>query len=257
MKRAAYFILLFSINFICSAQNLVVNPGFEVWNKITKPDGWTTALGCLKDSMNILSESYSCRQEATTESRDLKQKISVYEGKTYRVSLFYKTSTGATGNGCRVWCSWLDSTNNELEDPLSKTLLHSNYLKSETWHEYSADVIAPAGAIYFNFLVRTLPNSVTWWDDFVFEDEIATASKETPGSSVKIFPNPVSDYLTIKSAENLQHIAILNLSGATVWSSGFSVESSVRISISSLQKGIYIIRITYSGKMITKKIIKN
>ena len=43
MKRAIFFVLLFTSELVLISQNLVVNPGFEIWEKINKPTGWTTA----------------------------------------------------------------------------------------------------------------------------------------------------------------------------------------------------------------------
>ena len=66
MKRVIFFVLLTNISLISFSQNLVLNAGFEIWEKSNKPAGWTTAQNCLKDSVYIKSGSYSCRHEGGT-----------------------------------------------------------------------------------------------------------------------------------------------------------------------------------------------
>jgi hypothetical protein len=60
MKRVIFFVLLINVSLLSFPQNLIVNPGFETWEKLNKPAGWTTAQSCLKDSVSINSGNYSC-----------------------------------------------------------------------------------------------------------------------------------------------------------------------------------------------------
>jgi len=257
MKRAIFIVLLLQLGHISFSQNLVVNPEFETWTKINKPMGWTTAENCLKDSVNINSGSYSCHQEGSSTSKDLGQNFIISTGKQYRFSFFYKTGTGSAGNGCRVWCGWLDDNKAPINDPVSESFLHSVFLKSESWKQFSADLRPPTGAGYFNRLVRSLPNSITYWDDFVFQESIPTASPEEKFSDIIIYPNPAHDFLNINNIQVVQHIDIQNLAGITEWSSDFSGEEFVSIPLSGLPDGLYIIRIRTSGKIVIRKFIKN
>jgi hypothetical protein len=235
------------------SQNLVINPGFETWNRPDKLTGWTNTQGCLKDSVFILSGSYSCRQEGTTSSRDLGQKFVVKPSVQYRFSFYYKTGTETTGNGCRVWCSWLDNSQIAIADPV----IHSGFMKSENWLKYEVAVTSPAEAGYFYLLVRTLPNSVTYWDDFIFEEDIVSSASDSRLPEVTIYPNPAHNYLTINNLHDLQQIDIQSITGAVLWSGKYSGEKEVMIPVLGLTKGIYFIRISSSGKITTYKFIKN
>jgi hypothetical protein len=256
MKRAIFFVLLLVMEPVSFSQNLVVNPGFEIWGKIDKPTDWTNTQGCQKDSVFVLSENYSCRQEGSTSSRDLGQKFVISPGKHYRFSFFYKTGTLTTGNGCRVWCEWLDENKNAIDDPLSEPVLHSGFMRSEEWKQFSAEITSPANAANFYLLVRTLPKSITYWDDFVFEENEVTYDPEEKPSGIMIYPNPAHDYLIINNIQNLQHINIQSLTGIIILSYHFSGEQTVTIPVSGLPDGLYIINIITSDKLITRKFIK-
>jgi len=253
MKRQVFFVLCCIISIGSNSQNLILNSDFETWSKIEKPASWTNTQGCLKDSVFVLSGSYSCKQEATTTSRDLGQKFIVSPSTQYRLSISYKTGIETTGNGCRVWCSWLDNTQVAIAEPV----VHSGFLKGDGWQKYEAAVTSPEGAGYFYLLVRTLPSSVTYWDDFLFEEDIVSSEKETIIPEIKIYPNPSHNYLTISNLHTLQHIDIQSITGHTVFSEEFHGEKEITISISGLPRGLYFIRIVSSGKQNTYKIVKN
>jgi hypothetical protein len=255
MKRVIFFVLLNSVNLLLLSQNLIINPGFELWEKLNKPAGWTTAQNCLKDSANIRSGKYSCRHEGGT--KYLGQTLSIVPGKKYKFSFFYKTEITGTGNGCRIWCYWKDGQGNNLSDPATDDLLRpSKYLKSESMQQFSVDLDAPSGASSIYLEVRTYQNSVAYFDDFVFEEDVATAGFEELLPNLMIYPNPSHDYLIISNMKFLKHIDIQSLAGNNVWSSDYSGEESVTIPVSGFRNGTYIINIRASGKLITRKFVK-
>jgi hypothetical protein len=252
MKRVLFFVLLLLTGHKLLCQNLAINPGFDTWSKTDRPTNWTNTQGCLKDSVYIMSGDYSCRQEGTTASRDLGQKFVVKPSTPYRFSFFYKTGIETTGNGCRVWCSWLDNSQLGIDDPV----LHSGFMKSETWLKYEIAVTSPEGAGYFYLLVRTLPNSVTYWDDFNFEEDIASGSIETKSLKINIYPNPATNYLIISNMNNMQQIDIQSITGVSLWSGKFNGEEEVTIPVNRLPDGLYLIRIHSKEYHYTRKFIK-
>jgi hypothetical protein len=255
MKRVIFFVLLINVSLLSFPQNLIVNPGFETWEKLNKPAGWTTAQSCLKDSVDINSGNYSCRHDGGT--KYLGQTLTVAPGKQYRLTFFYKTAITGTGNGCRIWCYWKDSAGNNLTDVATDNILRpSKYLKSDTWQQFSIDIASIAGTAFFYLEIRTYANSIAWLDDFVFEENVSTYSPEEKDSGITIYPNPANDYLTVSSMTGLKHIYIQSLTGIIIWSSDFSAEGTVTIPVSGLPNGMYIIRIHAADKIITRKFVK-
>ena len=259
MKRAIFFVLLIITSIKSPSQNLISNPGFETWGKVNRPTGWSHIENCLKDSAFLKSGKYACMHSggASTTS-DLGQTVSVTRGKQYALSINYRTASSSSGNGARIWCYWKDGLGNSISDPATDDILRpSKYLKSDSWQLFSITITSPSEAVSFYLEVRTYSNSIVYWDDFIFEQTVATGSEEILFPQPVVYPNPTNNELIISNILNLQHIDIQSLTGAIVWSSEFSDEASVTIPVASLADGLYIIRILSSGKPVIRKFIKN
>jgi hypothetical protein len=259
MKRITLFVLLLFMELNLFNQNLIVNPGFEIWENISKPSGWSIAQNSLQDSVYIKNGSYSCQHSGgTSAAKYLGQALSVVSGKQYGFSFFFRTVITGTGNGCRIWCYWKDAGGNNIGDPLTDAVLRpSKYMKSDSWQQFSTVVVAPAMAVAFYLEVRTYPNSIAYWDDFVFIESGTTFTPEEKFPDIILYPNPAHDYLIISNTEKVQRLIIKNLSGINVWESGLKGEVKVTIPVSGLPAGIYIISIMTSDKAFTRKFIKN
>lgn len=71
-------------------------------------------------------------------------------------------------------------------------------------------------------------------------------------SDVTIYPNPTTGILNFNSKSQIQNVALFDLSGRKI-----SEFKSSQINISSLPKGVYLIKIlTKDGKTTTKKVVK-
>jgi hypothetical protein len=257
MKRHSFFVLLLAVAISSYSQNLTVNPGFEAWDGLSKPVGWTTSQNCLKDSVFIKSGDYSCRHEGGTSSKYMGQTISVRPGVSYKLTFFYRTDITDNGNGCRIWCYWKDTDGAGISDPSTNAILRpSKYLKSEAWDQFTTEATAPPEAVEFYLEVRTYPNSVTYWDDFVFEESVMTENSEKLETLPLIYPNPVSHKLIIRGIQNIQHIGIYSYTGKSVWSSHFEGEDLITIPVSHFNNGIYIICIQTRDRVISHKFIK-
>ncbi|MBI5010188.1 MAG: T9SS type A sorting domain-containing protein [Bacteroidia bacterium] len=256
MKKVASFVLFYFIASHSFSQNLAVNAGFETWQKINKPAGWTTALACTKDSVIIRTGFYSCRQNTTTESKELGQVLTVQPGLQYNISFWYRNDPSAAGNGCRIWSNWKDADGNSITDDTSLPYLHSGYLKSDSWKQYTAEVTAPANAFFLNLVFRTLPNSITYWDDIVFGESIPTGISEQNTDNILIHPNPASSYLNISNIQNVQQIDIQTITGIRMVSFIIDGEKNITVSLSGYKNGIYIICLYSNGNIRFKKFIK-
>jgi hypothetical protein len=79
-------------------------------------------------------------------------------------------------------------------------------------------------------------------------------------SSLKVYPNPASRYLTIDT-ENIQinkiNYAILNSLGQNILSGQLEIEKEKTIDVSNLKSGIYLLNIHDKTKILTSKFIKS
>ena len=160
------------------------------------------------------------------EQNTLDKHYLIVPDKQYRLTFFYKTVITGSGNGCRIWCYWKNSEGINMTDPPTDDILRpSKYLKSETWQQFSVDIAAPAGASSFYLEVRTYQNSVVYFDDFVFEENVATYLAQEKVSDIKIYPNPASDFLNISNISDLKHIIFKVFQGAIYMVIAITTES--------------------------------
>jgi hypothetical protein len=76
-------------------------------------------------------------------------------------------------------------------------------------------------------------------------------------AEIDLFPNPVTDELTINNAELIQKVTITNTLGQIVKEEHFTGNSSITVSTQNLQPGIFFVTLkSFEGKEITKKIVK-
>ncbi|MBR1515007.1 MAG: T9SS type A sorting domain-containing protein [Bacteroidales bacterium] len=70
-----------------------------------------------------------------------------------------------------------------------------------------------------------------------------------------LYPNPVSDKLTIETTENINTVEVFNLVGALVYSQK-DCTNKVEINTADLQSGIYFIRLTSANLSETRRFVK-
>lgn len=76
----------------------------------------------------------------------------------------------------------------------------------------------------------------------------------------QLFPNPAKDFVNVKLIEksnDIVQVRMYNVSGQEVVNEKFYNEARLKkIDISTLRKGVYVVKISFGDKMITKKLIK-
>jgi hypothetical protein len=75
---------------------------------------------------------------------------------------------------------------------------------------------------------------------------------------IELYPNPITDgHLTITSSESIQSVQILNITGKIVFNQDFQPNTNmVDLELDKLEKGIYLVRISFPGKEIhTEKVM--
>lgn len=72
----------------------------------------------------------------------------------------------------------------------------------------------------------------------------------------RVFPNPMTDVLTIQSSNEINSVVIYNTLGENVFEKNFRVERTVQIDLSDLPCGVYFIKIENDHEIQVEKIIK-
>jgi hypothetical protein len=89
----------------------------------------------------------------------------------------------------------------------------------------------------------------------VMKYDFPTGLAETPVSSFRIFPNPASEYIQITSPHGISGVDMLDAQGRKVLSCHQPGES-LKIDISSLSPGTYLVRVTTDSGFDTRVVVK-
>ena len=121
---------------------------------------------------------------------------------------------------------------------------------STTTHNYELlDEFVQRGTSYYRL------KQIDFDENFQFSEVITIDNQVIDDArQVKIYPNPVVDYITIENVEGT--VTIHNTAGVLV--KQFTItDDKERINLSSLSKGTYLLRFeTANGKSFTRKIVK-
>lgn len=111
---------------------------------------------------------------------------------------------------------------------------------------------APLAGPIISIRITSFP-SITMHVDNVRISGIATSATSVSTvnkSNVSIYPNPATDYISVKGA---QSVSIFNLDGKEVLSS----QNLERIDVRKLGKGVYVVKAKTGEETLTSKLIKN
>ncbi len=77
-------------------------------------------------------------------------------------------------------------------------------------------------------------------------------------SPIKIFPNPISDFISISTSQSIQNIEICDINGQKVFSENLQAvtDNLYSINTSKLSQGIYLLKVVLEKQVIVKKIFK-
>jgi len=109
--------------------------------------------------------------------------------------------------------------------------------------------------IFFNFGVAgSVAGLKTYYfDDVKFVSALSTAKFDT--SSIKMYPNPVKNTLTIEANNAIQRVSVYTILGQEVMMVS-PKNNATTLQTSTLQKGIYLVKTEIDGNVSSTKIIK-
>jgi len=92
-------------------------------------------------------------------------------------------------------------------------------------------------------------------DNIIIKDMDYLAVSDVAKNEINVFPNPTSDFINIKSNEIIKSIKLYDIKGSLIKTENSS-DKTLKLDISSLPKGNYLISIESESGIETKKIIK-
>jgi hypothetical protein len=78
--------------------------------------------------------------------------------------------------------------------------------------------------------------------------------EEISGGSILVYPNPANDFVNVKSDFNISRIEVLNFLGQKVYFENYVNPKFIQINTTSLQAGVYFIKVTTLKGIHTAKI---
>jgi hypothetical protein len=114
--------------------------------------------------------------------------------------------------------------------------------------------IALNNVFQFKF-VSPNQNSTVYLDNMYFYKGTSLGLSDFETANFKMYPNPVSNDLTIEANSTIEKVSVYNLLGQEVLSTS-PKSNATTLQTNNLQKGVYIVRTDIDGKVTTTKIIK-
>ena len=137
------------------------------------------------------------------------------------------------------------SNGNHYGDIVTLTVTPAEGFEFLNWTE---DDVVVSEELSFSFTLTTHHYFVAHLID-------VTSVGENAQQTVNIYPNPVSDKLVIEANEAFSHVEVYNLTGAMMLGQECNSEK-VEIEVSSLQSGIYFIKMMTDSAIETRRFIK-
>jgi hypothetical protein len=88
-----------------------------------------------------------------------------------------------------------------------------------------------------------------------FKDLATSISENATHSTIKIYPNPVTDYIQINSKDLIRAIELYSIDGEMI-KKAYNNANSLYMRLGNIDPGMYFLRILTSDHFITEKIIK-
>lgn len=267
MKKL-YFLFTLALTFSVSAQNLVVNGDFETWTDTTTPTGFSASpftAAVTQEATIKYAGMYSAKhQTAATSSVKIQKEIAgIIPGHSYTMS--YRFLDNDANARSRTWSYWTNTDASNVTTTVTDAttdgdLRPGTYSSDDaSWLEYTVTVTAPAGVNGFRFELRTYAQAtgsgVVYYDNMSLIDNGTASTKNfNTIDGLTMYPNPVSgNVLNITSSANAaMNVSIFDVLGKQVINTKVTNNT---VNVSSLNAGVYIVKITEDGKTATRKLV--
>ncbi|MFC4162376.1 carbohydrate binding domain-containing protein [Epilithonimonas zeae] len=253
MKKIFTILSVAAVSLV-SAQNLVVNGGFESglapWTAGTGT-GYTAPTISTTDA-HTGSNSATYSPSATT---GFFQNVPVTEGKTYVISFWYKTSSASAA---RLWSIYKNAsgapvytTPDNTTDPFRT---NNKYLPAAAvWTQYTAEMPAGTAVTNLDVAIRAYGGTTSSFDDVMAYEKGTMAVVDFSKDKYSLVKNTVvGESIAFAKTADIQ---IINAAGQVVKAAKV-IEGST-LNVASLAKGVYIVTGSVNGEKVAQKVIKN
>jgi hypothetical protein len=117
--------------------------------------------------------------------------------------------------------------------------------------DYSGGDLAHLNSV--SLLKERIAEVQDFYDNSSGEEEL-----QLPQMEIEIYPNPFSDFVTIKTASNFQNLtfSVFDILGEMLVSGTIQKNNQTQINLKKLNNGIYFIRVSDGESFMTRKILK-
>ncbi len=197
--------------------------------------------------------------------RRLYQKVAVTSGTSY--TLFVESRSESANVPSEVYIlnteitdeTGLASTSTTVDAFLEITNDFSSSKSNATTNNFTKNtlVFTPSGSfviIYIKSPLAVDASTEVFFDNIELYETSSLAVDNFSTFNVKVYPNPTTDYVFVESNNfEVSEIMVFDILGKNVIPS--SVLKNSRVDVSSLNKGVYFMKMSVNGTSVTKKII--
>lgn len=258
-KYLLYFIFTLVITIPIKSQitkpllfNIVLDNGFnKPWHNLV--------LGVAPDASEKMDSAYQeseipdfpfpsgvftavCLTYDSTEKKDIWSYRSIFgptgDGRKFMVRYKFRVFYG---NSNYVKMSWLP-----LPEEIDSAIIQDSF----GGYKFKANMKQTNEARNNEILVEN-------FDVFVYYNFTNVSVDDQNSQYLQVYPNPVSDYIYVKSMFSIKMIEVCNIYGFQLFNIN-TENSETKIDLSSLRSGIYFLKLfKYNNEVIVKKIIKD
>jgi len=172
------------------------------------------------------------------------------QGLTFRAMV--ESNTFASGYTVMAFIKGLNPANNYNADVLVTTPLVAGESFSITAPSIPAGLI-----VQYGFSVTGLNANPAQAEDLGNARVIPffLGVEDFSNSQFSVAPNPATNQITVKAAQNIEALTVYNVLGQQVLANN-PQKNNFNVDISNLQRGVYVVKATVSGKTSTSRIVK-
>ncbi len=171
-----------------------------------------------------------------------------------KIFLAGKSSVFKSIYGIRPFGQFTRSLSNSSERLLLADCF-GNIIDDVTYNDTLPWPDADGNGYYLELIDPNLDNNLGENWIAVFDNSLDVRDVYTP-ENIKVFPNPVSDFLNIETITEIISVRLYDLAGRLITSDEHVYNANHRINMTNLPAGIYLVRVNISGQTITYRIIK-